>query len=202
MKEAIVSPEHIWIVDAFTTRAFLGNAAAVCVLAKFPDAEIMQTTALAMQLSETAFLVKKSPLEYDIRWFTPDTEVNLCGHATLAATHVLHQSGEAKPGDTVTYQSMSGPLSATVLQGGDIALDFPTLASEPAKAPAAMEALGVAITGCELSRDNYIVEVKDYATLISCMPNFKKLAKLDAQGVIVTTSQGIPVVDGKSFDFA
>ena len=201
MKE-VISPERIWIVDAFTTRAFLGNAAAVCLLDTYPDDAVMQVTALAMQLSETAFLVKKSPLEYDIRWFTPDTEVNLCGHATLAATHVLHQSGAAKPGDMVTYHSMSGKLTATVLEGGAISLDFPTLPSEPAKAPAAMEALGVSITNCELSRDNYIVEVKDYATLISMMPNFKKLAKLDAQGLIVTTNKNIPVIDGKQFDFA
>lgn len=202
MKDAIISPERIWIVDAFTTRAFLGNAAAVALLPAFPDDEVMQVTALAMQLSETAFVVKKSPLEYDIRWFTPETEVNLCGHATLAATHVLHQSGEAAPGDTVTFHSMSGPLKATVLQGGDISLDFPTLPSERAKTPAAMEALGVNIANCELARDNYIVEVKDYATLIACMPNFKKLAKLDAQGVIVTASKGVPVIEGRQFDFA
>lgn len=198
----IISPETIWIVDAFTSKPFLGNAAAVSILESYPEDAILQTTALAMQLSETAFLVKKSALEYDIRWFTPESEVNLCGHATLAATHVLLQTRAIAKGDTVTYHSMSGPLKATVLETGAICLDFPTLESEPAKTPAAMEALGVAIKNCELSRDNYIVEVADYATLIACMPNFKKLAKLDAQGVIVTTAKGVPVIDGKAYDFA
>lgn len=198
----IINPEQIWVVDAFTNRAFLGNAAAVCLLDNFPDTEVMQSTAMAMQLSETAFVVPRGMGAFDIRWFTPQTEVNLCGHATLAATHVLVQSGKISRGDAITFSSMSGTLSANVLADGSIAMDFPSLPSEPATPPAALEALGVPMLACELSRDNYLIEVEDYATLIACMPNFKKLRTLDAQGVIVTTSRHIPIMDGKVFDFA
>ena len=188
--------EFMWIVDAFTSQPFRGNAAAVCVVDAFPETEKMQLTALRNYLSETAFLVKTAPLQYDLRWFTPETEVNLCGHATLAATHVLVKSGAIQKGDTVLYNTQSGVLKAKALDKG-VELDFPTLAGVPAKPHAALKALGVEIVACELSRDNYLVEVKDFATLVGCIPNFKKLAKIDAQGVIVTTAKD---VDG--FDFA
>lgn len=197
-----INPENIWIVDAFTSKPFLGNAAGVCLLPAYPERDVLQLTALSMQLSETAFAVEKSPREYDLRWFTPEVEVNLCGHATLATTHVLGQMGKLKKGETVTYHTMSGKLTARLLDSGAVELDFPTLPSDPAKPHIALAALGVELLTCELSRDNYIVEVKDYATLISCMPNFKKLGKMDAQGVIVTTATGIPIIDGKQFDFA
>ncbi|MBY0407567.1 MAG: PhzF family phenazine biosynthesis protein [Rickettsiales bacterium] len=207
MSQRVISPEHIWIVDTFTSKPFLGNAAAVCLLDAFPDDGVLQLTALSMQLSETAYLVEKSPLHYELRWFTPEVEVNLCGHATLASTHVLGQMGKIKKGETVTFDTMSGALTATLLETGAVELNFPTLESEPAKPHMALSALGVDMVNCELARDNYIVEVKDYAALISCMPNFKKLSKMDAQGVIVTTATGIPVINGPNnekmaFDFA
>ncbi len=198
MKQKVISPETIWIVDAFTSKPFMGNAAGVCILEAYPERDVMQLTALSMQLSETAFAVEKSLRNYDLRWFTPEVEVNLCGHATLATTHVLAQMGKLKKGETVTYHTMSGELTARLLDNGAVELDFPTLESEPAKAHAALAALGAKLTTCELSRDNYIVEVADYATLISLMPNFKKLGKMDAQGVIVTTAKNVP----EGFDFA
>ena len=202
MNNRVISPETIWIVDAFTSKPFLGNAAGVCILPEFAERDVLQLTALSMQLSETAFAVEKAPREYHLRWFTPEVEVNLCGHATLATTHVLAQMGKVKKGETVTYHTMSGPLTATVLQTGAIELDFPTLDSDPTNPHLALAALGVELLTCELSRDNYICEVKDYAILISCMPNFKKLGRMDAQGVILTTATGIPVMDGKTYDFA
>jgi PhzF family phenazine biosynthesis protein len=187
---------YMWIIDAFTSQPFRGNAAAVCVIDAFPRDEVMQLIALQNYLSETAFLVKTAPLQYDLRWFTPEAEVNLCGHATLAATHVLVQSGEINKGDIVTYKTLSGELKAKALNKG-VELDFPTLPGKPVKAPAALNALGVDIVACELSRDNYLVEVKDFDALIACKPQFKKLVKMGAQGVIVTAAKG---VDG--FDFA
>ncbi len=200
--QKVINPENIWIVDAFTSKPFLGNAAGVCILPEYPERDVLQLTALSMQLSETAFAVEKGLREYDLRWFTPEVEVNLCGHATLATTHVLAQMGKVKKGETVTYHTMSGALTARVLESGAVELDFPTLESDPTKPHLALNALGVELLTCELSRDNYIAEVKDYQTLISCMPNFKKLGKMDAQGVILTTATGIPVIDGKTFDFA
>jgi PhzF family phenazine biosynthesis protein len=189
--------QGVWIIDAFTTQPFRGNAAGVCLMDAFPSDDAMQLTALGMYLSETAFVVKKSPLNYDLRWFTPETEVNLCGHATLAATHALQQAGDIKTGDIVTYHTLSGELRARVLDKG-IELDFPTLAGTPAKAPAALKSLGVDILTCEHNQDNYLVEVKDFDTLTACAPAFKKLAKIDAQGVIITTNKNVPA----GYDFA
>jgi len=188
--------QTMWIVDAFTSQPFRGNAAAICVLDAFPADEKMQLVALQNQLSETAYLVKTAPRRYSLRWFTPEAEVNLCGHATLAATHMLVQSGEVQKGDVVTYDTLSGALKAKVLEKG-VELDFPTLPGTPVKPPAALNALGVDIVACEKNHDNYLVEVKDFETLIECKPNFKKLVKMDLQGVIVTAAKDAP-----GFDFA
>ena len=193
---SVNSKNEMWIVDAFTPTAFLGNAAAVCLLDAFPNVASMQLVALQNNLSETAFLVNTAPLQYDLRWFTPEAEVNLCGHATLAATHMLAKTGEVKAGDIISYSTLSGQLRAKVLDKG-IELDFPTLPGKAVKPHAALAALGVDIIACELSRDNYLVEVKDFETLLACKPNYKKLAKMNAQGVIVTTAKGV-----EGFDFA
>jgi len=211
------------IVDAFTTTPFMGNAAAVVLLDAFPEDAVLQLVAAQMNLSETAFVVKarhpersegsisSSPdpsaspqddkTEYDLRWFTPTIEVNLCGHATLAAAHILHQTGRIKSGDMVTFHTLSGELRARVLEK-TVELDFPLLAGEKAKPPAALKALNVDILACERNRDNYLVEVTDFAALTACKPNFKKLAKMDMQGVIVTTATGIAGYDFASRYFA
>lgn len=193
--------DDIWIIDAFTPQAFRGNAAAVCLLDAFPDTADMQLVAAQMDLSETAFAVRNRHLDYDLRWFTPQVEVNLCGHATLAVTHVLRQTGTIREGDVVTYHTLSGDLTARA-KDRLIELDFPTLPGETVKPPVALKALGVDIVACELSRDNYLVEVKNFETLLACAPNFKKLAKLDAQGVIVTTANGLQKSGVEGFDFA
>jgi predicted PhzF superfamily epimerase YddE/YHI9 len=140
--------------------------------------------------------VKNSALDYDLRWFAPEVEVSLCGHATLAATHVLLQSGLIASGDVVTYHTRSGSLTARSL-GKAIELDFPAQPGMAAKPPAALKALGVDIVACERNRENYLVEVRDFETLLACAPNFKKLVKMDAEGVIVTTAHGVI-----GFDFA
>jgi predicted PhzF superfamily epimerase YddE/YHI9 len=189
--------EGVWIVDAFTDKPFKGNAAAVTILNAFPDAPVMQLIAAQMNLSETAFLVKTGPQEYDLRWFTPTQEVTICGHATLAATHVLLQSGRIKTGNTVTYNTLSGKLTARS-NGKKIEMDFPALPGEETKPPTLLKHLEVPMVACQRNRDNYLVEVKDFATLTGCQPSFKKLAKLDAEGVIVTTATGVPA----GYDFA
>ncbi len=189
--------EGIWIVDAFTDKPFKGNPAAVTILNAFPKDEVMQLIAAQMNLSETAFLVRKGPREYDLRWFTPEQEVTLCGHATLAATHVLLQSRRIKSGETVSYDTLSGPLTVRA-DGKKIVMDFPALPGKPGKPHPALKALGVSIVNCEKNRDNYLAEVKNYDTLLACKPRFKALAKMDMQGVIVTTATGVPV----PYDFA
>src|ERR1700704_1854527 len=102
---------EIVTVDAFTDRAFSGNPAAICILDSFPDDAWMQSVAREMNLSETAFLVRRGD-DWDLRWFTPTVEVDLCGHATLASAHVLWQDGHLKPGEPITFQTKSGPLGA------------------------------------------------------------------------------------------
>jgi len=197
---------NFWIIDAFTKVAFRGNPAAVYLLPEFQDNKRLQLLAARAALSETAFVVKTAPLKFDLRWFTPSMEISLCGHATLAAAHVLVQIGEAKIGDTIQFRTKSGILK-TIIKKDGIELDFPTLAGEAVKPEPALAGLGVEIIACEKNRDDYLVEVKDFETLISIRPIMKKLSKLNARGVIVTTSGNVaeltkPDLAKPAFDFA
>ena len=119
-------------VDAFTDRPFAGNPAAVCLLPSWKEDRWLQAVAREMNLSETAFLVKQ-PDHFDLRWFTPKVEVDLCGHATLASAHVLWQQGQAT-GDEIRFSTRSGILKA-MRHGDDIELDFPLKPEEAAEAP-------------------------------------------------------------------
>jgi PhzF family phenazine biosynthesis protein len=109
-------------VDAVTDRPFAGNPAAVCLLPAWKGDRWLQAVAREMNLSETAFLVKQ-PGHFDLRWFTPAVEVDLCGHATLASAHVLWQQGQAA-GNEIRFSTRSGVLKA-VRHGDGIELDFP-----------------------------------------------------------------------------
>ena len=110
-------------VDAFTDRPFAGNPAVVCLLPTWKEDGWLQAVAREMNLSETAFLVKQSG-QYDLRWFTPSVEVNLCGHATLAPAHVLWHEGDVAKDETIRFMTRSGLLMAN-RRGEDIELDFP-----------------------------------------------------------------------------
>src|SRR4029077_4896861 len=115
-------PLAIVQVDAFTSKPFAGNPAAVCVLASARDAIWMQNVACEMNLSETAFLVRNGNA-FDLRWFTPVAEVALCGHATLASAHALWEDGHLKPGEQACFQTRSGLLTAD-RRGEWIDMDF------------------------------------------------------------------------------
>ena len=120
----------LYQVDAFSARPFAGNPAAVCPLAEWLPAETMQAIAAENNLAETAFFVPRSGNEYEIRWFTPAVEVELCGHATLAAAHVLYQHlGFA--GEEVVFHSRSGPLRVLRETDGRLTLDFPSRPPRP-----------------------------------------------------------------------
>ena len=123
-------------VDAFTDRPFAGNPAAVCVLPAARDARWMQNVAAEMNLSETAFLVRRDG-HYDLRWFTPTIEVELCGHATLAAAHMLWESAQLRADQDARFETRSGLLLAR-LAGGWIEMDFP---ADPASEIAAPDGL-------------------------------------------------------------
>src|ERR1700733_5180786 len=116
-------------VDAFADKPFAGNPAAVILLPEPRDCTWMQLVAREMNLSETAFLVKRDR-GYDLRWFTPTVEVDLCGHATLASAHVLWEEGHLAPDQPARFHTRSGILGA-VKKGAWIEMDFPAIPSEP-----------------------------------------------------------------------
>ena len=183
-------------VDAFTNRPFAGNPAAVCILAKAAEPDWMQNVAREMNLAETAFLVPKTD-GYDLRWFTPAVEVDLCGHATLARAHVLWEDGHLTAGQQARFHTKSGLLTADA-RGEWIELDFPATAAEPAKPPAGLiEALGVQPRFVGRSRFDYLIEVDDETTVRRLDPDLGALARVQARGVIVTSR-----ADGTSeYDF-
>src|SRR5947207_10346907 len=114
-------------VDAFTDRPFAGNPAAVCLLPAAAETQWMQDVAREMNLSETAFLVRRAD-GFDLRWFTPAVEVDLCGHATLASAHALWEGGLLAAAETARFHTRSGVLTA-VRKGEWIELDFPAVAA-------------------------------------------------------------------------
>jgi len=128
-------------VDAFTDRAFAGNPAAVCVLPAFPSDEVLQAIAAENNLAETAFIVATAPGHYDLRWFTPTVEVEICGHATLASAHVVFTHLEPDL-DMVAFETRSGTMTVTREAGGRLCLDFPNYAPAPFPCP---EGLGRAM---------------------------------------------------------
>src|SRR6187200_90874 len=111
------------VIDAFSDGPFGGNPAAVCLLPAPASEEWMQKVAAEMNLSETAFLVRRED-GYELRWFTPKVEVALCGHATLASAHVLWEQGHARPDESIRFHTLSGVLTAQ-RSGEQIELDFP-----------------------------------------------------------------------------
>jgi PhzF family phenazine biosynthesis protein len=119
--------QDITIVDSFTDIQFRGNPAGVCVLATATTDEWMQAVAAELNLAETAFLVPRGDGDHDLRWFTPTTEVDLCGHATLASAHVL--------GGERVFHTRSGPLTSGTGADGSITLDFPASPPEPEEDP-------------------------------------------------------------------
>ena len=179
--------QRITQVDAFTDTPFVGNPAAVCVLPAPRDEAWMQAVALEMNLSETAFLVRREDGSYDLRWFTPAVEVDLCGHATVASAHVLWEEGHLPSGAQARFHTKSGLLSAD--RDGDwIELDFPSTPPEPAETPAGLlEALGAAAASyCGRSRFDYFLELDSEATVRALAPNMPLLKALPVRGTIVT----------------
>jgi len=188
-------------VDAFTDQAFAGNPAAVCLLTESRDDRWMQTIAAEMNLSETAF-VQRQPDGFGLRWFTPKVEVDLCGHATLAAAHILWHEGQVRPDEIIRFHTRSGVLQASHV-GAQIELDFPLTPDEAVPAPAGLaDALGVPMQYVGKSRFDYLVEVDGEATLRRLTPNMPLLATLPIRGLIVTSRSERPEFDFVSRFFA
>ncbi|GMK38104.1 isomerase [Paenibacillus sp. CCS19] len=177
----------IWIVDAFTATPFSGNPAAVCLLDVQPSRDWMLRVAAEMNLSETAFL---RPLEdgmYELRWFTPRVEVDLCGHATLAAAHILYETGRIGEQEAARFETKSGVITAYRDNGG-IRLDFPSEPVSPLSPPEELiEALGFIPRFVGSNRLDYLVEADDEATVRGLQPDLALLRTLQTRGVIVTS---------------
>ncbi len=188
-------------VDAFTSRPFTGNPAAVCVLPEPRDAAWMQNVASEMNLAETAFLVPRED-GFDLRWFTPAVEVDLCGHATLASAHVLWESGRLPPAEAARFHTRSGLLTA-VRRGDWIDLDFPATPEEETAAPPGLaEALGAAPRYVGRSRFDYLVELDSEDSVRALRPDFGRLCAIAARGVIATSRSATPDFDFVSRFFA
>lgn len=191
----------IFQVDAFTDRPFSGNPAAVCIVTAHRDDRWMQDVAREMNLSETAFL-RARPDGFDLRWFTPTTEVELCGHATLASAHVLWAEGFVHRGGKIRFYTSSGTLSAE-LKDGSIELDFPSEQDERTGAPDGLgDALGAPLLYVGRNRFDYIVEVDSEETLRGLRPDFARLSRIPVRGVIATVASSSPGYDFVSRFFA
>lgn len=174
-------------VDAFADKPFAGNPAAVCILEQPREATWMQLVAREMNLSETAFLVKREQ-GYDLRWFTPTIEVDLCGHATLASAHVLWARGHLKPDETARFHTRSGVLTAS-RNGTWIEMDFPATPAKPVPADERGEvelALGLKVRTVGRSRFDYLVEVDSEDAVRGLRPDFAKIGRLQTRGLILT----------------
>lgn len=186
---------HITQVDAFTNKPFAGNPAGVCIIPKPASEAWMLNVAREMNLAETAFLVKQND-GYDLRWFTPAVEVDLCGHATLASAHVLWEDGLLPDTAQARFHTKSGLLTAD--QNGDwIELDFPATPVTAATPPVALEeALGAHAQFVGRSKFDYLVELESESVVRGLAPDMAAIAHVPARGVIVTAPS-----DRKQYDF-
>lgn len=174
----------IFQVDAFTTRRFAGNPAAVMPMDSFLADETLQAIAAENNLAETAFLVRNGD-GYHLRWFTPTTEVPLCGHATLASAAVVMERLEPARRQVV-FHSASGPLSVRRAKVGYV-MDFPARLSEPVSPPPDLiAALGLVPTEVFASDFNYMAVLESAQAVREVAPDMAALVRLDRPGVIVT----------------
>ena len=177
-----MTPYPFFQVDAFAERPFMGNPAAIMPLQEWLPDEVMQAIAAENNLSETAFLVpsEQDDADYDLRWFTPALEVELCGHATLASGHVLLH------GERIRFATKSGILTVT-REGDLLRLDLPAAGLSESRDPALCAALGLPdlpvwlTQGCN---DAAIVEVADEAAVRTTAPDFKALAGINRMAIV------------------
>lgn len=174
-------------VDAFADKVFAGNPAAVIPLEKWIDDELMQQIAMENNLAETVFFVAKGN-DFDIRWFTPELEINLCGHATLASAYVLYEFlGYKKP--TITFHSKSGPLYIS-RDGETIKLDFPSW--KPERIDEYPEELLTSLGNPDIvsvyKYRDFLVELHNEEAVRNCKPDFTLMKR--AGGMVIITAPG------------
>ncbi|MCG9640606.1 PhzF family phenazine biosynthesis protein [Vibrio sp. Isolate34] len=204
---------EIYQVDSFTNQAFKGSPAGVCISQEPLDESLMFSIAEEMAVSETAFLSLNS---MTLKWFTPEVEVKLCGHGTLATVHVMKEQGLVKTGDMVAFNTLSGELSATVGESS-IELDFPStqlssnqlssnqLSSNSELNLALLEHLGLSLDQVVSFREfdsKQLIEVTDENVLLALAPNFDALKGMKGRGVVVTALSSNSELDFVSRYFA
>ena len=175
----------IYQVDAFTDRLFSGNPAAVCPLDFWPSDEILQNIAAENNLSETAFFKKRDNL-FEIRWFTPLAEVELCGHATLASAHVLFNHLKYK-GDHLIFESIYSGKLEVFKHGEFLTLDFPVDIIEPSLPPDHLfKAIGSKPLEIWKGKTDYLLYYPSQEDIEEIKPDFNLLKKIEARGIIIT----------------
>jgi predicted PhzF superfamily epimerase YddE/YHI9 len=179
------------VVDAFTATPYSGNPAAVAKVTEFPDVEVMQRIAAEMNLSETAFVAERADGAWELRWFTPTLEVDLCGHATLATAHVL--------GGSATFHTKSGVLRCTRARDGWIEMDFPT--DPPTSLPPPSEVVFDNLEWWGTGRALFVAELGSADDVRGYVPDLSALAALGAP-VIVTAPGDRDGIDCVSRVFA
>ena len=190
-------PTPLVQIDAFADGPFRGNPAAVCLLDAPRDEAWMQALAEEMNLSETAFLWPESEELYRLRWFTPEVEVSLCGHATLASAHALWESGRLALDQPARFATRSGVLVAA-RAGEWIELDFPERIPEPCEPPPGLaEALGARPLVAARAGEDVLVELATEGAVRSLAPDFAELERVETRGLIVTA----PAEEGSDYDF-
>jgi PhzF family phenazine biosynthesis protein len=181
----------IAVVDAFADRPFSGNPAAVCLLEQNLSSSQMQSIAMEMNLSETAFVEKTAEHGvFSLRWFTPAVEINLCGHATLASAFWMLQSGWAHPDELIRFQTRSGELRVKSLEERLI-MDFPLIPTYTDTHPRfASELFGKKIVHAAQLRKNWIFELESESAVRELIPNFAEIAENSEEGFIITAHGG------------
>ena len=185
----------IFRVDAFTSKPFLGNPAAVCLLLKEKSDKWMLNVAQEMNCPETAFLLNKD-IGITLRWFSPKAEVGLCGHATLASAHILWEKGIIPRNEEICFFTKGGLLTAQ-FRDGWIEMDFPAIQEkEVVPSEILIEALKVPVVYVGKSKYDYLVEIECEEILRDINPDFKILEMLRTRGIIVTS-----LSDQSKYDF-
>jgi PhzF family phenazine biosynthesis protein len=195
--------QRITQVDSFTNKPFTGNPAGVCILEKPRDEAWMRNVAREMNLAETAFLHRRNDDSFNLRWFTPAVEVDLCGHATLASAHVLWETEHLRSDDPARFHTRSGLLTCRKRDAW-IEMDFPATPPKPIDPPAGLfDALGV--SGARFvgrTRFDAFVELDHEDALRAIQPDMGSLKRVDARGVIVTARASTKPYDFVSRFFA
>jgi len=183
---------YMYHVDAFATGLFSGNPACVCIVYSWPSDELMQNIAAENNLAETAFAKYVSEGKYDLRWFTPEAEVRLCGHATLATAHVLFTEYQESV-VSIEFETLSGILKVSKLEDQKYILDFP--ADEPKSFHnEVLLNMGFDLDNTYEGKDDALVVMSSQAEVEAFAPNNELLSSIDKRGLIITA-----VGDGVNF---